>query len=175
MGDLQDKLLGIEGAVRAAIGRLRKMVFELKPPSLEDEGLAPALTLYLEEMKQDSGIGYRVENELRDELPVAVRLTLYRIAQEALVNVRKHAGASHVVVRLSQDEDVVRMHIRDDGIGFDPHAAAAQPGHIGLSEIHQRAEMSGGEASVISAPGAGTELVTWVPLGVPTRSDGGRP
>ena len=160
----QAALQRLEERVRQALGRLRTMVFELRPPALDEEGLVSALRLYLEEFMLDTGITYDLNNSLEEEPDSATRLVLYRIAQEALTNVRKHSGAGQVSVELARRNGGVGLLISDDGAGFDPDSAAiATPGHIGLSEMRERAEMSGGKLSVESSPGKGTRVSVLVP------------
>ena len=162
-GDERTALQRLEERVRDALGRLRTMVFELRPPALDQEGLASALRLYLEEFTLDTGIAHELQNRLDDELDSSKRLVLYRIAQEALTNVRKHSGARQVVVELGRQIGGVRLSITDDGGGFDLASTAASPGHIGLSEMRERAEMSGGNLWVKSSPGNGTQVWVLVP------------
>ena len=159
-----ETLSRLEESVRAAIGRLRKMVFELRPPALDEEGLASALRLYLEELKLDTGIEYRLENGLDKEPPSDLRVVLYRVAQEALTNVRKHSGATRIVVKLTRTEGGVGLVVADDGVGFDTHSIDSPvPGHIGFSEMRERTEMAGGSLELDSLPGDGSTVRVWVP------------
>ncbi|MBW3594349.1 MAG: hypothetical protein KY391_02130, partial [Actinobacteria bacterium] len=158
--DLED----LEGRVRAAVGRLRTMVFELRPPTLDDEGIGSALGLYLEEFSIDTGIEYELKNELDHEPSNPTRVVLYRIAQEALTNVRKHSAASQVLVELGRSHSGITMTVTDDGKGFDMSAPdLVSPGHIGLSEMRERAEISGGRFDITSDLGRGTTVSVWVP------------
>jgi signal transduction histidine kinase len=91
------------------------------------------------------------------------RVVLFRIAQEALINVRKHSSASRVVVTLGRRDDGVSMTLQDDGGGFDVTSEQTSPGHIGLAEMRERAEMGGGTFSIDSAPGKGTNVDVWLP------------
>ena len=153
----------LETRVRDAVQRLRKMVFELRPPALDQEGVASALRLYLEEFSLDTGIEYELRNNLEQEPMNPTRVVLFRIAQEALTNVRKHSSASRVVVTLGRRDDGVSMTLKDDGGGFDVTSEHASPGHIGLAEMRERAEMGGGTFRIDSAPGNGTNVVVWLP------------
>ncbi|MDQ3941145.1 MAG: PAS domain S-box protein, partial [Actinomycetota bacterium] len=129
----QKQVIGrLEESVRAAIGRLRTMVFELRPPALDEEGLASALALYLEEFKLDSGIDFSLVNELPGEPAPELRVTLYRIAQEALTNVRKHSNATRVTVWLREGDGGIALTVADDGVGFSTAVIdETLPGHIG--------------------------------------------
>jgi PAS domain S-box-containing protein len=153
----------LETRVRDAVQRLRKMVFELRPPALDQEGVASALRLYLEEFSLDTGIEYELRNNLEEEPMNPTRVVLFRIAQEALTNVRKHSSASRVTVTLRRRDDGVSMTLKDDGGGFDISSERASPGHIGLAEMRERAEMGGGTFKIDSAPGHGTNVDVWLP------------
>lgn len=162
--DHHETFARLEESVRAAIGRLRKMVFELRPPALDEEGLISALRLYLEELKLDTGIDYHLESELGQEPSSELRVVLYRVAQEALTNVRKHSGATRVHVKLSRIDGGIEVAVADDGIGFEVKAVDARvPGHIGFSEMKQRAEMAGGRLELHAMPGNGAKVRVWVP------------
>ena len=105
------------------------------PPALDEAGLAPALELFLTDAFGDNGFDWRVSNEMTTEPSPEVRAILYRVALEALTNVRKHANASLVEVLLERRGVGVAMRVRDDGDGFELPApdAASEPGHIGLA------------------------------------------
>jgi PAS domain S-box-containing protein len=162
--ELSESLGRVENRVRDSVQRLRKMVFELRPPALDDEGLAPALRLYLEEFSIDTGIEYELRNELEGEPINPTRVVLFRIAQEALTNIRKHSNATKVSVTLQRRDSGVSMVLSDDGAGFDVTSdELTNPGHIGLAEMRERAEMGGGTFHIESAPKKGTEVAVWVP------------
>jgi signal transduction histidine kinase len=97
------------------------------------------------------------------EPPPDARVICYRIAQEAIANVRKHARASHVEVVLVSEGGGTRVVIRDDGVGFDPERTAPAPGHLGLPDMRERAELAGGWLRISSAPGSGTVVEFWIP------------
>jgi signal transduction histidine kinase len=100
---------------------------------------------------------------LEEEPPTQTRVLIYRIAQDALMNVRLHAHASHVLVRLSGVDDGCLVEVIDDGVGYNPLEAEAEPGHLGLTLMRDRAEIMGGWCRIESAPGAGTTVEFWVP------------
>jgi signal transduction histidine kinase len=108
-------------------------------------------------------------------LPPAFEASLYRIVQEGINNVLKHAGATRVEVEVGQRADCLRLMIHDNGRGFDPTAAAAQAAKgrgLGLSRLAERARMMGGHLAVQSCPGEGTTLVLTVPLPCRARAPG---
>jgi signal transduction histidine kinase len=147
--------------VLATTERMRGLVFNLRPPALDWAGLASALRVYLDETRDHFGLAYELENRVDDEPPAEVRLNLYRIAQEAITNVRKHAGARRVRVTLSSRDGGVLVSVRDDGRGV-----VAGPGarSFGLAAMRERAESAGGWWRIESA-GGGTTVEFWLPAG----------
>lgn len=154
----------LEDTVQLTIGRLRHLLFQLSPPVLEREGLAAAIGTYLEESFGEIGVAFELESSLAGEPSSEIRTFLYRIAQEALSNVRKHAQARHVGVQLKDSDGGLLVQIRDDGVGFSPgDVEAPLPGHLGLVSMRERAEMLGGWFRADGNPGAGTTVEFWVP------------
>lgn len=147
--------------VASTIKSMRHMLFDLSPPVLDEEGIGPALEYFLEH----SPVSYEwfIEDDLDGELSTQARLILYRTAQEALINARKHAEATAVRVTLEPRDAGVWMEIEDDGVGFLPQEAVAAPGHLGLAAMRERVEMAGGSCVLRSLPGAGTSLEVWLP------------
>ena len=153
----------VQETVRLTIGRLRRLLFQLMPPELQLHGLVPSLRLLLETLQEESGARWELEDRLIDEPAPAAALVVYRIVQEALGNVRKHAGASNVQLRIASGEDGVDVRIEDDGCGSS-RAAHHEPGHLGVIGMGTRAEMSGGRLHVRSVPGHGTIIEFWIPI-----------
>ena len=147
--------------------RLRRLLFELRPPALDEAGLAPALELYLADSFHHDGFDWRVDNRLDAEPSPESRAVLYRVALEALTNVRKHAHASSVDVLLERRGAGVAVRVRDDGQGFEVSGRGAAPdaGHIGLLSMRERAEAAGGRFALTSTPGDGTTVDFWMPDG----------
>jgi signal transduction histidine kinase len=168
-------------ALAEANRRLRRLLFELRPPALDEAGLAAALELYLSDSFAHDGFDWRVDDELATEPSPEVRAILYRVALEALTNVRKHANASCVEVSLERRGVGVAVRVSDDGNGFELPApdAPAEPGHIGLVTMRERAEAAGGRFALKSTPGGGTTVDFWMPEpnGRPSngRPNGGPP
>lgn len=146
----------------AAMTEMRALIFELRPEVLASEGLIAALH------KQAAALRARhhleVDASFGDEpaLPLGVKEAFYRIAQEALHNVVKHARATRVTLELDSHDAALRLVIRDDGVGFDPSADFS--GHFGLSSMRERAELVGGTFQLESRPGVGATLTVTVPL-----------
>jgi signal transduction histidine kinase len=149
--------------MRVTIQSMRTLLFDLSPPTLEEEGLGSALTYLLE--NSSFSFEWTIDDDALDEEPaVQTSLILYRIAQEAFANARKHAQAAHVRVTLEPRDGGTCMQIVDDGVGFLPQEALiAAPGHLGLAAIRGRAEMAGGWSKLWSLPGQGTTLEVWLP------------
>jgi nitrate/nitrite-specific signal transduction histidine kinase len=142
---------------REALQEMRLLIFELRPPVLEREGLVAALQARLEAVESRGEVETELLVEGEGRLPGEIEEVLYRIAQEALNNVLKHAQAHHIVVRLHQGPDGAMLEVCDDGVGFDPDAAR-QPGSLGLCGMQERAQSIGGELELETTPGQGTRV-----------------
>jgi PAS domain S-box-containing protein len=154
----------VAASVRETVARLRGLLFELRPPRLDREGLAAALRALLEPLGREAGVRCQVEYQTLREPPIESRTVLYRIAQEALANVRKHAGATAIHITLADREEGTLLRISDDGVGFEPTTVDHErPGHLGLVSMRERAEMAGGWFRVASSQGRGTTVETWLP------------
>ena len=152
----------VQATIELAATRLRHLLFNLRPPMLDREGVAAALREYLEQLRDDTGVHYRLHDRLVLQLSVPQRTNLFRIAQEALVNVRKHATASRVDVTLESRWNGTLLSVRDDGQGFDPDRGR-RPDSLGLLAMNERAEMMGGSCEIHSAEGEGTRVRVWLP------------
>lgn len=150
--------------VEAAIGRLRHLLFELHPETLERSGLAAALREQLQQMSENHGIRFTVQDGLMGEPPQDARTVLYRIAQEAFSNVRHHSRARAVTVELEGRDHGTWLRIADDGVGFtQDDIKQTGRGHLGLISMRERAEVAGGSCSVVSGPDQGTTVEVWIP------------
>jgi PAS domain S-box-containing protein len=150
--------------VELAAGRLRRLVFELRPPELDlEQGLVTVLREHLDSAGDDVALAGEVTGSAPEGLAPEARLVVYRIAMEALINVRKHACASHVQVEVATLDRGCLVRVRDDGRGFDPGRLETVPGHLGVTAMRERAEMAGGWWRCESSPGAGTVVEFWVP------------
>ncbi|MFN2452013.1 MAG: ATP-binding protein [Candidatus Dormibacteria bacterium] len=171
-----DDLVGALGRLRRLAGNalsdLQRIATELRPPALDEFGLVPALQRHVRDRTRESGVDadFAVEGRRR-RVAASVEVALYRIAQEALANVLRHAAARTVHLRLRFLADEVRLDISDDGAGFDCTAAgsgAAERAGLGLAGMRERAGIVGGRLEVSSRPGGGTRVSARVPsLGVP--------
>jgi len=154
---VQSYLEQLSEASLQTLKEMRLLVYQLRPPALEREGLVAALRQRLEAVEGRAGLEARLLLEGKLELPTAVEDALYRIAQEALNNALKHAAATSVTVRIRRDGDRVELEVEDNGRGFDPNAVTDRGG-MGMISMRERAEALGGLLTVVSAPGEGTRV-----------------
>lgn len=151
-------LASVSDLLDRASNELHDVIFELRPPDLDDLGVVAAIEAYVQTIKR-TGLDCRLE--VSGEAPTLtpeVRLSIYRIVQEALHNVVRHAGADEAVVRLEVTETMVRVAIRDNGAGFDS-AQTVQPTSLGLLSMRERAESIGATFTIVTRPGEGTAIV----------------
>jgi signal transduction histidine kinase len=154
----------LQTTVKLASQRPRSLLFELLPPELEDQGLVPALRAYLEHAEREEGLGFALDDQLSSVPDHEMRTFLLRIAQEILMNVRRHAHASRVEVSLTARDGRHVIRVRDDGVGIDvAEALRARAGHLGLAALNERLELAGGVLRIESAAGAGATVEFEVP------------
>jgi signal transduction histidine kinase len=146
----------------AGLAEMRALIFELRPESLEIEGLVVALTKQVAVLRARYKLNVDADMGEEPFLSMEIKYALYRIAQEALHNIVKHARASLVVLRLTEQANEIILEVRDDGKGFDP--AVPFPGHLGLRSMHERVTKIGGTLSIESVPGQGTYVDVRVPI-----------
>jgi signal transduction histidine kinase len=164
-------------AVKAHLGEARALVNELmakvqelclnlRPAMLDDLGLLAALLCHFERYTAQTSVQVTFQHTGLEERRFAseVETAAYRIVQEALTNVARHAGISEATVRLWTDQDAIGVQIEDQGAGFDPEAALAAGACNGLAGMRERATLLGGKLTVESVPGAGTRLTAELPL-----------
>jgi two-component system, NarL family, sensor histidine kinase UhpB len=155
--------------VNQAMDELLNLARQLRPSALDDHGLVPAVETQLKRFSSRTGIEVRLDTSGDpDALPEVVQTAIYRVAQEALTNVTRHAGATVVELDLEEDEGAAELRVRDDGGGFNPSAVTRSSsdvpgGGLGLVGMAERARLVGGELDVRSAPGGGTTITLRVP------------
>ena len=151
--------------VEEAYRDVREAILGLREASQTGRTLADSIAAYLARYGKQAGLDARLENDLGDDLalPPRVEVQLIRVIQEALTNVRKHGGASHVVVRILGHDDGVRIAVADDGRGFDVGGTLLGRDGFGLYTMRERMNLIGGTLSIESAPGRGTTIVADVP------------
>ena len=155
--------------VDTALQQVRGLSLDLRPAILDDLGLAAALRWYVDRHAQRAGIAMEFSNESPEKRSsILLETTCFRVAQEALTNVLRHAKAKRVSVRILQVDDALNLYIEDDGIGFDMEQArqkAVGGSSLGLLGMQERVLLAGGRLDVISAPGRGTAIHVCLPLG----------
>ena len=161
----REHLLKVKGLLDLIEGQLRQLSHELRPTILDDWGLLPALKFLAEGVTARTGLFIKVEGESAPSLSPLLATTLYRIVQEALTNVTRHAKATQVNVTLQHELQTLRCSIKDNGVGFDVSSLSARTGErgLGLIGIRERLNSLGGSPSLVSTPGRGTELVITIP------------
>ena len=145
----------------AGLTEMRALIFELRPESLEKEGLVAALTKQVEALRARHHIEVAASLCAEPGVPLPVKEAFYRIAQEALQNAVKHARAGRLDVRLTCAEGGIKLEVRDNGVGFD--SMAEYPGHLGLHSMRERAQDLGGAFEIVSAPDCGTQIQVYIP------------
>ena len=156
VGELRDLVV-------ATLQSVRRLAVELRPATLDDFGLVPAIERLRDVVEEQSGISVDVQSNLGDaRLPSETETALYRIVQEAFTNVLKHASASRVSVRLDRGTDSLTLVVHDDGRGFDP--AKPRAGSLGLAGMRERVALLGGHLTIESSEDAGTMVKAEVPI-----------
>jgi signal transduction histidine kinase len=163
---LRDQLERLRDLARDVLEELRYVILELRPPELERDGLAVTLRKHVEVLRrlQDGALELVLELEGEPPRDPDRDRELLRIAQEALHNALRHAGASRVVLRLAAGDGRVVLEVRDDGCGFDPAAPAVRGRRLGLTSMEQRAQRVGGRLAIDSADGTGTTVRLEAPV-----------
>ena len=162
------ELSELKRAVNDTFQKVRGFIFDLRPMMLDDLGLTPTLKKSIEDYEQKTGLACNLTISGKDQrLPPHTEVTIFRIIQQSLNNVRDHAQATHVQISLDIGNDKVTTSIEDDGSGFDVAealTASQQRKTIGLSTMQERIEMLGGELKIDSAPGKGARIDFWLPI-----------
>ena len=156
--------------VEHILQQTRNLSRDLHPPMLDDLGLVSALHWYLDQQAQRSGLTTRFSSALLPRLPAAIELTCFRVAQEAVTNIIRHARADNVYVRLERNNGEVTLRISDDGVGFSLEEArlrSLRGESLGLFGMQQRVQLLGGSLEIVSEPGEGTTLTAYLPVGEP--------
>jgi signal transduction histidine kinase len=149
----------------AGLAEMRALIFELRPESLQTEGLVAAIEKHVASTRARYRLDVQANLGPEPQAKIEVKEALYRVAQEALHNIVKHAHAEHVVVSLDASNGTIALQVRDDGRGFDPNAS--YPGHVGLHSMRERIDKLQGTIEIKSKPGKGTAVNVRVPLATP--------
>ncbi len=168
--DLKRKITHTQRLVERSVSIVHQFASQLRPPALDDLGLIPALHSYVKDFAKRTGLAVHFTSFTRDRtelLDSDKRTVLYRVVQEALINVAKHAQASRVNVNIQRLRGVIRMEVQDDGKSFDVPGVSSTPRNkgLGLLGMRERVEMVGGRFAVESSPGKGTIIRAEIPFG----------
>ena len=159
-------LTRLRGELAGEADALRRLMSGLRPPVLEERGLMPALRETLARFGTDHGITTEFGGRLDQEIPGDLETLAFRVVQEALTNVAKHAGATRVSVSVTSELEQLRIEVEDDGSGFDTAQARdfLRSGRVGLASMRERVELASGSFAVRSTPGRGTAVMATIPL-----------
>jgi signal transduction histidine kinase len=157
----------VEELARKTTHEVRTMLFTLRPVVLETQGLAAALEQYADRLRQTEDLHVEVDPDGYDgQLGKQTEGVAFAVVEEAVVNAKKHAQASQILIRLRVHNQLFSAEIQDDGVGFDVEDVQRrrEAGHLGLLNIEERAELVGGRCAVQSQPGGGTLVRLDIPL-----------
>ncbi len=161
------ELTELKGAVSTTFQKVREFIFDLRPMMLDDLGLNPTLKKSVEDFEQKTGLACNLTiTGIDHRLPPHTEVTIFRVVQHLLTNVKKHAQATHIQVSLNVEDTRAVVIVEDDGSGFDVNQAmqaAQQRKTIGLSSMQEQIEMLGGELKINSALNKGTRVEFWLP------------
>jgi signal transduction histidine kinase len=165
MPDVKDRIVVVQERLAHMLDDFRHLAHQLHPPHFEVLSLAQSMRNYLEEFEAHAGLHVEFrERKVPVDLPKAIVLTLYRLLQESLENIAKHARATTVFVTLTGMGDGIRMRVVDDGRGFDLGGALAAKKGIGLLSMNERVRQLGGSVMIDSRPGRGARIQIFLPV-----------
>lgn len=167
--DATELAVDLQKSVTTAIDRMRRLLIDLHPPTLDNEGLVSAIDVYLAEVLEPLDIECELVDDVQDEPSIETASLAYRLAVEALWNVAKHANASRVAVLIHARAGAVEIRIDDNGVGFDDELHRhSRAGHLGLSACRALSARASGSWTVESEPGQGTTVTIRLPGQLPT-------
>ncbi|AEI38744.1 sensor histidine kinase [Paenibacillus mucilaginosus] len=165
---VKEELADLKSGVRAGIEEVRKIIFNLRPMALDDLGLVPTLRKFVQDYEERSKISTKFEligKEVR--LPSGMEVAVYRLVQEAFSNVLKHAEASHITLELTFQQQMIKLTVTDNGVGFNTAGIdkkITQGSHYGLMGMRERVELLEGRFDIQSEVGAGTKVSMVIPI-----------
>lgn len=169
MEKAKEELKNLKRIVRDSLHDVRKIIYNLRPMSLDDLGLVPTLQRYVTTFQEETGVAVSFKTRgVYDDIRPIISLAVFRIIQEAISNIKKHAKADNVVVNLEFGDTEIRLYIYDDGAGFDPGELKVKNDDInsgfGLLSMRERVDLLSGDFEISSEPGKGTRLNINIPL-----------
>jgi|CXWL01.1.fsa_nt_gi signal transduction histidine kinase len=163
---LRDEIRRVSEHLTAVSDDVRQMAYRFHPSILDDLGLVKAVRRLVDDFSARTGItSTYVHKDPFTVLPTEPTICLYRVVQESLSNIARHAQASQVEIELICEDDVISLSVRDDGVGFDAEQLAQTGGHLGLLSMKERVRLAKGTLEVESAPMQGTQIRVEIPLG----------
>ena len=159
--NLSESIEHILSMTDVGLSEMRALIFELRPESLEVDGLNAGLNKQVEAFRSWHKIDVQINMCTEPDISIDKKLLLYRIVQESLHNVAKHAKAKQVLIDFSCEKDIIRLKVQDDGRGFD---IAVPSSGLGLISMQERVKQGGGTFEVISEQGAGTSIIVQLPI-----------
>ena len=154
----------VTASLKGHVREIRELIYDLRPVGLDQLGLVTALRQYTERFMKDTGIETSFANSGDRIFDPLTEVTIFRVVQECLNNVQKHAKAARVEIGFQTDEAGVEVWVKDDGLGFDPsRAAAGVPAGVGLLSMNERADLVGGTLTIQSRPGSGCQISLHIP------------
>lgn len=153
--------------IKHTLQQVRNLSLDLRPSLLDDFGLVPTLRWYLDRQTRLASFATRFETNLETRLPAELEVTCFRVVQEALTNVMRHAQAGKVSIELNQYPTIIELIIQDDGVGFDPQSALKEAiggASLGLLSMEERVILAGGQITITSQPGHGTNIQVLFPI-----------
>ncbi|MEC9488231.1 MAG: sensor histidine kinase [Halanaerobium sp.] len=165
----REEIINLKEIGKDSLQAVRKIIFDLRPMALDDLGLVPAIRNYIKKYEEQTGIFVSlVVIGDEGEIGESVSITIYRIVQEALNNVHKHAGVARANLKLEFVDDLINVVIKDEGTGFDMEQIKEEQkegARFGLVSLKERAEVVGGQLKIDATPGVGTKIYVQVPRG----------
>lgn len=169
-GLVQDEVVDLKGQVRNSLEEMRKVIFNLRPMALDDLGLIPTLRKYVHDFEEKTKLRTTLETRGKEHrLSSAMEAAVYRLVQEALSNAAKHAYPSFVLVEITYQAQLIKIVIKDNGLGFNVKKLKNQQGNresFGLVGMRERVELLEGRMEIVSAENQGTTIVIHIPTNV---------
>lgn len=164
---VQEALQYVIDQTQAGLTEMKALIFELRPESLANEGLVTGITKLTAALHARHDVSVDFKSCVEPAVPLEIKEAVFRITQEALRNSIKHALATKLTIKLENCADGLVLEICDDGVGFTP--TGNYPGHLGLTSMHERASVVGGQLEIISTPNQGTSVKAWIPKAMRTE------
>ena len=169
---VEPQLVRLQELAPGALAEMRSLLYELRPTAVGEEGLVPALRKHLDTLRSRDGLTVDLHVDGERRLPKDQEEGIFRIVQEALNNVSKHAQTDRAMVTLRMVDGLASLLIEDQGAGFDPSAVQPREGHMGLASIRERVEIQRGTFKIESQSGRGTRIIVKVPINRGGQGDG---